>query len=84
MFYVANGKIYEAEYNETKKGYRELTFVDFTGEGGYGFVDTGRVSATKPVNRQVLTKDEIIARFTPEAYTKTQAPEPPKTPGPTK
>ena len=84
MFYVANGKIYETEYNETKKGYRELTFVDFTGEGRYGFVDTGRVSATKPKNRQVLTEGEIIARFTPEALPKPMAPEPPTAPEPTK
>lgn len=70
MFYLAGEKIYLAEHDG--KVYPEVKLmVDPT--GNFYFKKLGTGSAKKPVDRLILSKEELIARFSHLAKEETTA-----------
>lgn len=59
MFYVAGGKIYSANFNEKTGVYHQVNLVQ-----GQIKVLKGGV-AKRPLNREVLSYGELIARYGP-------------------
>lgn len=60
MFYVANGKIYLDEFDG--KIYPEMKLRVDT-EGNYFFERLKTGISKKPINRRLLNKTELIAKF---------------------
>lgn len=76
MFYIVKSKIYCAEHDG--KVYPEVKLrVD--SEGKFYFTKTGTGLATKPANRQLLTTEEVFAKFGASATVEESAPKGKKT-----
>lgn len=72
MFYVVGSKIYLAEHDG--KFYPEVKLrVD--SEGYFFFEKTGNGLPKKPAKKQVLSKEEIIAKMGPAVLTAAEAAE---------